>query len=28
VFGTQQQGAIECMHVPIYAAALTQASSF
>jgi Domain of unknown function (DUF4387)/Acyclic terpene utilisation family protein AtuA len=28
VFGTQQQAAIEGMQVPIYAAALTQASSF
>jgi hypothetical protein len=28
VFGTQQQAAIECMHIPIYAAALTQTSSF
>jgi hypothetical protein len=28
VFGTQQQAAIECMQVPIYAAALTQPSSF
>jgi Domain of unknown function (DUF4387)/Acyclic terpene utilisation family protein AtuA len=28
VFGTQQQAALECMHVPIYAAALIQASSF
>jgi Domain of unknown function (DUF4387)/Acyclic terpene utilisation family protein AtuA len=28
VFGAQQQAALECMHVPIYAAALTQASSF
>jgi hypothetical protein len=28
VFGTQQQAALESMHVPIYAAALTWASSF
>jgi hypothetical protein len=28
VFGTQQQAAIECMQIPIYAAALTRTSSF
>ena len=28
VFGTQQQAAIECMEIPIYAAALSRASSF
>ena len=28
VFGTQQQATIECMQIPIYAAALTHVSSF
>jgi hypothetical protein len=28
VFGTQQRSAIECMHIPIFAAALTRASTF
>jgi hypothetical protein len=28
VFGTQQQAAIECLTIPIYAEALAKASSF